>query len=46
VYTPKGGTFSSRLSGDMGQLKKSNKELLEMALGSAARSGDSLGHAA
>lgn len=31
-YTPKGGTFSSRLSGDMGQLKKSNKELLEMAL--------------
>jgi hypothetical protein len=31
-YTPKGGTFSSRLSTDMGQLKKSNKELLEMAL--------------
>jgi DNA anti-recombination protein RmuC len=31
-YTPKGGTFNSRLSGDMGQLKKSNKELLEMAL--------------
>jgi hypothetical protein len=39
-YTPKGGTFSSRLSGDMGQLKKSNKELLEMALHAHHRIGE------